>query len=111
MSILKEIQIYKTNSGKSPFITWRDKLDTKIRGIVRAKIERVRLGNFGDVKSIKNGNGIYELRIDFGSGYRIYFGKQGRSIIVLLLGGDKRSQRRDIEKAKEYWLDCKDKYE
>src|SRR3989338_8889447 len=104
-----EIKIYKTKTEKSPFIIWRDNLDSKARGVVRTRLERVRLGNFGDVKSLKDG--VYELRIDFGSGYRIYFGKQGRSIIILLVGGDKRSQKRDIEKAKEYWLDCKDKYE
>ena len=71
----------------------------------------MRLGNLGDTKLIKNGNGIFELRIDFGSGYRIYFGKYNNSIIILLLGGDKKSQTRDIEKAKNQWLDCKDKYE
>ncbi|OGB83585.1 addiction module killer protein [candidate division TM6 bacterium RIFCSPHIGHO2_12_FULL_32_22] len=104
-----EIKIYKTKTEKSPFIIWRDNLDSKARGVVRTRLERVRLGNFGDVKSLKDG--VYELRIDFGSGYRIYFGKQGRSIIILLVGGDKRSQKRDIEKAKEYWQNCKDKNE
>ena len=111
MSIIKEILIYKTSSNKSPFLYWLNKLDPKTRAIVRTRIERVRLGNLGDTKLIKNGNGIFELRIDFGSGYRIYFGKYNNSIIILLLGGDKKSQTRDIEKAKNQWLDCKDKYE
>lgn len=112
MSILKEIIIYKTSSDKSPFFEWQKKLDSKVRGIIRTRIARLRLGNYGDVKSIKNSDGIYEVRISFGAGYRIYFGQEGKSIIVLLVGGDKGSQKRDIEKAKQYWLDYKDnKYE
>jgi putative addiction module killer protein len=111
MSALKKIIIYKISSDKSPFLEWEKKLDAKVRGIVRTRIARLRLGNYGDVKSIKNGDGIYELRISFGAGYRIYFGQKGKLIIILLVGGDKSSQKRDIEKAKKYWLDYKDEYE
>ncbi len=83
-------------------------MDTKARSIVLTRLRRVALGNFGDCKQLKNATGIWELRIDFGPGYRIYFGKKGNSIIILLLGGDKGSQTRDIAKAEQYWLSYKD---
>lgn len=70
-----------------------------------ARIVRARFGNFGDCKQIKGGDGICELRIDFGAGYRIYFAPYDSTAIVALLGGDKSSQARDIEKAKKYWFD------
>ena len=72
------------------------------------RIGRVRLGNFGDCKYIIGSNGIWELRLDYGPGYRVYFGKEGTTIIVLLMGGEKRSQNRDIAKAKKYWLEYKE---
>ena len=70
-------------------------------GIIRARLNRVRLGNFGDCRSI--GSGVEELRIDFGPGYRIYYGRQGSLTVILLYGGDKRTQPRDILTAKKYW--------
>jgi putative addiction module killer protein len=66
------------------------------------------LGNFGDCKLIKGGEGVSELRIDYGPGYRIYFGKDKATIVALLIGGNKGSQTRDIAKAKRYWLDYKE---
>ena len=102
MSITK-IVIYTTQTGKAPFKEWLEKLDGKTRGITRTRIDRVRLGNFGDCKVLKDGEGVSELRISFGAGYRVYFGRDGRTLIVLLVGGDKSSQKRDITKAKEYW--------
>ena len=107
MSLIKII-VYTTKTGKSPFFDWRDKLDIKTRAIIRTRLDRVALGNFGDSKPIKNGNGICELRIDYGPGYRIYFGTKNMCIIVLLIGGDKSSQNRDIAKAKQYWLESKE---
>lgn len=65
----------------------------------------MRLGNFGDCKGV--GEGIKEMRIHFGAGYRIYFGEEGQATVLLLWGGDKRSQRDDIERAKEFWWDHK----
>jgi putative addiction module killer protein len=67
------------------------------------RINRLRLGSFGDYKAV--GDGVCELRIDYGPGYRVYFGRHGTEIVILLIGGDKRSQDRDIETAKEYWAD------
>ena len=111
MSIIK-IGIYTAKNGIEPFSVWLNKLDLKTRAIIRTRLNRIQLGNFGDIKRIKNGEGILELRINYGSGYRIYFGRKGYTIIVLLVGGDKQSQNRDIAKAKRYWLDYKDlKYE
>ncbi len=72
------------------------------------RLARVRGGNFGDCTQIKGGEGIYELRIDYGAGYRIYYGKSGATVVVLLVGGCKSSQSRDIARAKRYWLDFKE---
>ena len=105
---LTKIIIYTTKTGRSPFSDWRDDLDTSTRAVIRARIERIRLGNFGDSKRIKNGGGIWEIRIDYGPGYRIYFGISKMIVLVLLLGGDKRSQDRDIAKAKKYWIECRE---
>lgn len=74
--------------------------------IVRARLNRIRLGNFGDCKSV--GNGVEELRIDFGPGYRIYFGRQGLLAVILLCGGDKKTQARDIATAQKYWKEYLD---
>lgn len=103
-----EIVIYTTKTGKSPFSQWEDKLDTKSQAIIANRLDRIRLGNFGDCKPIKGGNGVKELCVDFGPGYRIYFGMRGSTIVVLLIGGEKKSQLRDIEKAKQYWLECRE---
>ena len=70
---------------------------------VRTRINRLRLGNFGDHQPV--GDGVCELRIDYGPGYRVYYGRDGAEIVILLIGGDKRTQDRDIETAKEYWAD------
>lgn len=73
--------------------------------IVRARLNRVRLGNFGDCKPV--GGGVEELRIDFGPGYRVY-GRDGQSIAILLCGGDKRTQARDIRMSQKYWKEYLD---
>jgi len=103
-----KITTYTTKTGKTPFLAWQNALDVKARAIVRTRLARVSWGNFGDCKLLKNGEGVWELRIDFGPGYRIYFGKKGATVVVLLVGGDKGSQERDIAKAKKYWLECKE---
>ncbi len=96
--------IYKTSTGKEPFSEWFLDLDSGTRAIATTRLKRVRLGNLGDCKLLKGAGGVWELRIDYGPGYRIYFGKEGNEIVVLLVGGSKRSQERDIEKAQQYWL-------
>lgn len=107
MSLIKIIT-YKTDTGKEPFAIWFFDLDGKTRAVVNARLDRLSLGNFGDYKSLKNASGVYELRIDYGPGYRIYCGKDGHTIVVLLVGGNKSSQDRDITKAQKYWLDYKE---
>lgn len=107
MSLLK-ILIYTPSPGKVPYLDWENGLDKKTNAIIKNKIERIRIGNFGDAKIIKDGEGVWELRIDYRPGYRIYFGKKGTTIIILLTGGKKKSQSRDIEKAKRYLLECKE---
>ncbi len=106
MSLIKTI-VYKTSTGKEPFTQWLLDLDQKTRAIVVTRIKRVNLGNFGGCKMLKQASGVWELVIDYGPGYRVYFGKQGNTIVVLLVGGDKGSQEKDITKAQKYWLDYK----
>ena len=73
---------------------------------ILARLERLKSGNLGDCRSV--GSGVFELRLDFGPGYRIYFGQVSNTIVLLLCGGDKSSQTRDIERAKTYWLEYKE---
>jgi len=75
----------------------------RVRALIRKRLNRVRMGNLGDCRSV--GDGVKELRIAFGPGYRVYFGEDGETIVVLLCGGDKSSQEADIRRAKEYWID------
>ncbi len=99
-----EIRNYITKQGKRPFPEWRDSLrDTKAKARIRIRLDRVRQGNLGDYRSV--GEGVFELRIDYGPGYRIYFGRIESTIVLLLCGGDKSSQDRDICKAIEYWIE------
>ena len=99
-----ELRLYHTLRGNSPV---EDSLfsfrDLSIRGRIRSRIDRLSLGLAGDVKSLRNG--IYELRLHFGAGYRIYYGKDGQRLVILLCGGDKGSQKQDIKKASQYWKD------
>lgn len=102
----QRIRIYCTEDGKRPFSLWLKKLrDRSAQQRVDARLTRVALGNFGDCKSV--GEGVLELRIDYGPGYRIYFGRDGDDLVILLIGGQKKSQAKDIETAKEYWSDYK----
>lgn len=98
---------YLTSAEKEPFNDWIMQIDSSERAIIRIRLNRVRLGNFGDCSAIAGSKGVFELRIDHGPGYRVYFGKEGKEIVILLIGGTKRTQRRDIEKAKQYWNDYK----
>ncbi len=100
--ITKNIEYYVTSNGKAPFIEWIDKLNMKSQIIVDRYIQRVAQG--GAKKSIKNlKGGLFEIKIPYGSGLRVYFGEEERRLILLLIGGDKTTQNRDIRKAREYW--------
>ena len=91
----------------SPFARWLASLkDRQARAIIRIRINRLRLGDFGDSHSV--GGGIHELRIDYGPGYRVYFGRNGATIVILLCGGDKKTQPNDIETASKYWKEHQD---
>lgn len=92
-----------TANNKYPTSEWLETLDPVIKARIVNRIGRIRNGNFGDHKSV--GDGVSELRFSFGSGYRVYYGKDGNTIVILLCGGDKSSQKIDIEKAKDYWRD------
>jgi len=98
----RTILLFETKNGVCPFSEWLSNLrDVKARAVIRARLERVRLGNLGDCKSV--GDGVSEIRIAFGPGYRVYFGYDGRTLVVLLCGGDKSTQKKDIVKAKLLW--------
>ena len=100
------LEYYIAETGKIPFKDWLENLkDIHARAKIRVALDRVRLGNFGHAKFI--GEGINELKIDFGPGYRVYYALAGDAIVLLLLGGDKASQSKDIVRAKEYWKEFK----
>lgn len=98
-----DIKFYITTTGKKPFIVWLESLTNVVNYRVREKLDRIALGNFGDHKYISDG--VNEFRLNFGSGYRIYFGFASKESIVLLNGGDKSKQKIDIIKALNYWQD------
>jgi putative addiction module killer protein len=83
------------------------KLERTTRSVVAIRLERILTGNFGDCKMLKGRPSIWELRIDYGPGYRIYFSKEDQTVIILLIGGDKKTQEKDITKAQRYLLDYK----
>ncbi len=102
----KQIIIYADKNSHEPYRNWIDNLkDKKNQQRIRARIRRLAEGLYGDCDSV--GEGVLELRMFFGSGYRVYFGEDVGNIVVLLCGGDKDSQNRDIKSAKEYWKDYK----
>ena len=97
---------YITENGENPFHDWLNSLkDRAARARIRVRLNRVRLGNFGDCKSV--GKGVNELRVDYGPGYRVYYGKSKTTIVILLCGGSKKSQSKDIQLAQEYWAEYK----
>lgn len=98
----KQILFYVDAEGNEPFLIWLNQLrDVQGRRRILNRLLRVQEGNYGDVAPI--GEGLSELRLFFGPGYRIYFGEDAENIVVILYGGDKSSQTRDIEDAKAYW--------
>ena len=108
-----EVDAYRTSSGKEPFTEWLASIrDNTTRGRIERRMDRGENGNMGDYRRL--GTNLYELRLDFGPGYRIYFSifsESDSKTILILYAGDKSSQTRDIERAKEYSLDAKQRYE
>ena len=99
-----EVREYLTANDKNPFRKWLNSIrDSRTRARIQTRLDRLEIGNFGDCEPV--GEGVSELRLHFGAGYRVYFGKDGDNIVLLLLGGDKGSQADDIKTAKEYWSD------
>ena len=98
----KEIAYYTTIDGKAPFREWYMGLrDQEVKAIISQRLDRVSLGLLGDWKSLSDG--VYELRVNYGPGYRVYIGQDGQKLVLLLCGGDKKTQSKDITTAKKYW--------
>jgi putative addiction module killer protein len=97
-----KINVYQAEDGKVPFSIWLANIrDKRARAKILIRLDRVQLGNFGDSKSV--GQGVSELRISKGKGYRVYYGRKECEIVLLLCGGDKATQQTDIQLAKKYW--------
>jgi len=106
--MIKEIRTYRTKTGKDPFTNWISNLKDIIgRAQITNRINRAARGNYGDCEPV--GDGIFELRIHYGPGYRIYFTEQAGTILLLILGGSKRTQKQDIKKAKEFWNEFRER--
>lgn len=100
----KQALIYKTAKGNEPYTDYVDSLrDREGAAKIRARVVRAELGNLGDHRSV--GQGVIELKINFGPGYRVYAGLHGNELIILLCAGDKSSQNKDILHALDYWSD------
>lgn len=101
-----EIRIYRTAAGARPFVAWVGALrDLRARAKIQSRLARLNTGNFGDAKSV--GDGVSELRVDWGPGYRIYFSRVGQVVVLLLCAGDKKTQQKDIQRVKTYLQDYK----
>jgi putative addiction module killer protein len=100
-----ELRYYLTKDGNSPFEDWFSRLDAAAAAKVTVALTRLELGNLSNAKGV--GEGVLEYRIDWGPGYRVYFGRDGDVLVILLTGGTKQRQRRDIDQAKEQWADYK----
>lgn len=101
---MHEIQDYLTPEGRDPYKSWLSGLaDRQAKARIAARVQRLAADNFGDCKPIAGG--VWELRIDQGPGYRVYYARAGERLILLLVGGDKRRQQADIKTALDYWKD------
>ena len=100
-----DVREFVDTRGRSPFAAWFDRLDAGTAVKVTTAVTRISLGNFSNVEGV--GSGVFECKLDFGPGYRIYFGKDGVAIVILLGGGSKRRQQKDISAALANWQDYK----
>ena len=100
----KQVVFYETQDRRIPFDEWLNSIrDVRTKTVITTRVRRIKLGSLGEYKSV--GKSVCELKIDYGSGYRIYFGQVGTTIVVILCGGDKSSQSDDILIAQKYWKD------
>jgi putative addiction module killer protein len=100
----KEVRYYQNKLGRRPFIEAVEALkDRTLRAQINNRLARVALGNYGDFKSV--GDGVLELRIHYGGGYRVYFSEVNKAIVLLLMAGPKRTQSKDVKIAKNYWFE------
>ena len=100
-----DVREYIDAAGRSPFTKWLRALNVQAAAKVATALERIADGNLSNVKPV--GSGVLEYRVDFGPGYRIYFGRDGDRLVILLAGGTKKRQQRDIDAAHAYWQDYK----
>ena len=96
-----QIRKYQTPDGVCPFDEWYSLLAPQTKARVKTRLYRLRIGNFGDYRSV--GEGVFELRLHFGPGYRVYYAVADAEIVLLLTGGDKHHQKRDIAAAQLFW--------
>jgi len=102
---MKKLKYYVDNNGRSTFEKWFNELNNYAAAKITKEIYKLELGNFSNVEGV--GGGVFEQKINFGPGYRVYFGKENMEIIILLCGGSKKDQSTDIKNAKAYWQDYK----
>ena len=104
LNVPKKILHYRTDGGRVPYREWIDSLRDKLgKAYILDRIDRAEDGNLGKQRSV--GGGVVEMKIDFGPGYRVYLGQDGEELIILLCGGDKSTQDKDIRLAQDYWQD------
>lgn len=96
-----DVRYYLSEDGRSPFEEWFSSVESGARAKVAIAIARLEQGNTSNVKSV--GEGVHEYRLNFGPGYRVYFGRDGATLVILLTGGTKNRQQRDIAKAAALW--------
>jgi len=102
---MTDIREFLDTRGRSPYAEWYDSLNAQAAAKVTTAVVRISLGNLSNVEGV--GSGVFEYRLDFGPGYRIYFGKDGETLVILLGGGTKKRQQRDISAAIANWQDYK----
>ncbi len=105
--MIMDVREYLAPEGESPFGAWFDDLDAQAAAKVTIALTRIGQGNLSNVKGV--GGGVFELKVSFGPGYRVYFGKDGDTLVILLAGGTKKRQQRDIAHAQARWQDYKDR--
>ena len=100
-----QLEKYKTEGGRCPWRDWLESLSPVVSVRITKSVLRLEQGNFGNCKAVKGVAGVFELAMDFGPGYRAYYGRHGQTVVLLLCGGDKSTQPADMAKAGQYWLD------